>query len=311
MIPLWQILIGPLATESFRKIVVELRKRGKNPHKEAIDKIFERNKTLKGQAKVKDAIKSALEKNVENKLSPKEVKERFRYLSREISSEDERIIDLACREIREKLLIALKSLEDPSYEILRILTEIHLPEIENILKKDEITKPKLFREIPAWIDFEEGFFVKREKQAQRIFERLKIHNIHVVHGVPTSGKSNFVKYLGYKLAKKNYCVFYIGLKEHMIGRLFEDIKKIIGREECILIIDDNHLDLKNEMQTLMDITKNKALKIIISTRPLSEELYTHTKDRVQEYIKGEEYSTRLVPKEIIGELIEKYSEKII
>jgi len=308
---IWELLIGKVASESFSKVAKSLIKSGKRPQEEAIDKIFDDHHLLKKEEYngVRTAVKEALNYKIEDKLSPDKTKRKFEYLCHQASPDEIKKIELACREVLEKFEIALKTIVgDPNYEILKILMETHLPEIECILKKNEITDPELFRESPTWVDFEKGYFVKREKQIKKVLQALETHNIHVIYGVPTSGKSNFVKYLGFELAKRS-CVFYIGLKEHDIAQLFEGIKKIINKRECVLIIDDAHLNLK-EVQTLIDIAKNKVLKLIIATRPLSDELYkTHTSGRVQKYIKDKKYSTELSPEEILDGLIDKYVEK--
>ena len=186
MYSLWEILAKVGISESFRKVMERMIKSGKDPRKEAIDKIFSGSDIL---GEYKNEIIDAMEKTIiKYKLKDKSylnkdfliktVRKEFEYLFHAPNEEETKKIEIACEEVFENYKIALKTiLQDPHYEILKILTEIHLPEIESILKKEECLakkdkiEPKFFRESPLWIDFEEDYFVKREKKNTLVSEQ--------------------------------------------------------------------------------------------------------------------------------------------
>lgn len=137
------------------------------------------------------------------------------------------------------------------------------------LKKGVEKKGKFFRkEGPLWIDFEEGYVVKRD-EVEKIIDCFKAgwDQILLV-GSAASGKSVIARNVGFELANK-YGVFYISTKmfeTHKIDAIFNDILKL--KSDSHVIIEDAHLYPDYCDALIKNIVANKTkVKVLFTTRP--------------------------------------------
>jgi hypothetical protein len=148
-----------------------------------------------------------------------------------------------------------------------------LPTIQSVLKKNhpdpQLSKGMFFRKEPAWVDFEEGFIVER-KEVDEIIGMLEKYRTHLVLGEPAAGKSVVLKNVGFKLAKDNPHVYYVGLKADLdqLKSCFEQILKVKDGQP-VLIIDDAHLQLSACERLLRELRSVESeIKVLIGSRPI-------------------------------------------
>lgn len=154
-------------------------------------------------------------------------------------------------------------------------SEVIVPTIQSVLRKDrpdaQFSKGMFFRKEPAWVDFEEGFIFERKK-VDEIIETLKKCNVHLVVGKPGAGKSVVLKNVGFKLAKRNLPVLYVGLKTYS-DKLRPCFKLILRmkKKRAVLIIDDAHLQPSACEEIIRELSSaNSKIKVLIGSRPLEE-----------------------------------------
>jgi len=203
--------------------------------------------------------------------------------------------------------------EHPMYELYKLLTVITIPSItsESYLDKDCILddKPDLFRPDPKWIDFEKGYFIERDEKV-KLLSKLQRENLHIIYGDPSSGKSHFVRYLGYLFLKEAYEVYILELKKGKIREQFKkDVAVLAERRRCVLIIDDAHLDV-NGVDYVLDMVRGKDLILIVSTRPLGSKSDRYPKSTLERIMKDKKVSTELASMEIAPRIVVLYSTLI-
>lgn len=205
-------------------------------------------------------------------------------------------IDILKNEISRKL----KDIENE----LKILTEVRLVTIEKFLEKDSklYNKPELFRKQgPLWIDFDSGY-VYEHPIINEIIKKLENENLIVIKGKPASGKSTILRYIGYKLSKNYWDVYYIDLKSFNKQRSLE-IDKI---KHGLIIIDDAHLDL----DLIEDILNNKPnAKLIIGSRDIEIEKRKGpaSQNKFQDYLKS---AIKIVVADSADEIINLFENMI-
>jgi len=184
-----------------------------------------------------------------------------------------------------RLVLAIKSqldrMEATERRIEERITRIDeerrviVPTIQSVLRKKhpdpQLSKGMFFRKEPAWVDFEEGFIFER-KEVNEVIERLKKCNVHLVVGEPAAGKSVVLKNVGFKLAKRNLHVYYVGLKTYSdkLRPCFEQILRM-KKEQAVLIIDDAHLQPSACEELIRELYSAKSkIKVLIGSRPIDE-----------------------------------------
>ena len=126
-----------------------------------------------------------------------------------------------------------------------------LPSIEAVLEKDNARKPEAFYELtepwPLWHDFEREYVIER-REVDQIITSLWECDLQLVVGEPGAGKSTFLKHVGFKLASKGRCAYFIEMKgcprERAHDYLFHSIPSRAD-DEVVVIINNahRHLDL--------------------------------------------------------------------
>lgn len=153
-------------------------------------------------------------------------------------------------------------------------SRVVVPTMQAALRKNQpdpqLSKGMFFRKEPAWVDFEEGFIFER-KEVNKIIEGLKKCNVHLVVGTPAAGKSVVLKNVGFKLAKRNLHVYYVGLKTYSdkLRPCFEQVLRM--KSQLVLIIDDAHLQPSACEELIRELRSAKSeIKVLIGSGPLEE-----------------------------------------
>lgn len=182
------------------------------------------------------------------------------------------------------------------------ITELGPITIEKVLSKDLIESGEFFRKEPLWIDFEQGFIIKRD-EIDEIIEKIKSNKVQMLIGYPASGKSIVLKYVGYELAQNGSKVFFIDLQNHDIDEvssLLEEIDK--AYETPIIILDDIHIYLDECKKIIKTFEKSAKGRLIVGSR-ISTRLDSHPK-----YISEFEnvVKTKIKAKPIADKIIEHF-----
>jgi len=192
--------------------------------------------------------------------------------------------DVRLDEIEDELRARGLVLDAIKNQLDRIEEKIHamasesrviVPTIQAVLRKNhpdpQLSKGMFFRKEPAWVDFEEGFIFER-KEVNKIIERLKKCNVHLVVGTPAAGKSVVLKNVGFKLAKRNLHVYYVGLKTYSdrFRPCFEQILRM-KESQPVLIIDDANLQPSACEELIRELRSAKSeINVLIGSGPLEE-----------------------------------------
>ncbi len=145
----------------------------------------------------------------------------------------------------------------------------YLFKIESELKKGKVKEGKFFRnEGPLWIDFEEGYVIKRD-EVNKIKDTFKSGSQYIMLvGGAASGKSVIARNIGFELAEESD-VFYINSKifeTHKVDTIFESILKLKGN--TLVIIEDVHLYPEHCSDLIKQLSdKETDIKILFTARP--------------------------------------------
>lgn len=184
-------------------------------------------------------------------------------------------------------------------------------DIQSVLRKNEISEGVFFRIQPAWVDYKQGFIVKR-KEVTDIIEKLNNNKIQLVLGAPASGKSVILKNVGYKLAKDNDKIHIIELKKYSIDEIklvFENILKI--NNESIFIVDDAHLYLSHCERLVNDFKSSGKGKLIVGSRDTKEIIEEHPREGVEHELLRElsKNAIHIEAQDVTEEIIQTFLEE--
>ncbi|HEC92183.1 MAG TPA: hypothetical protein ENI51_04190, partial [Candidatus Atribacteria bacterium] len=318
---LLDLLASAVLGEAVHMAVLKLRESRKDPYKEALNLIIDDLKGIGYRKEIRDCLQNTLLNDVEaynkDKITDFLYKKSLIVYEKDTykpNEEEKKEIKKVCEYVYKKFPNAFSFTikKDPSYELFKILTSITIPPIEfsSYLDKQCIhdNESDLFRPEPKWIDFEQGHFIEREEKKE-VLSKLEENNIHVIYGDPSSGKTHFVRYLGYLLLKENNDVYIIDLKEGKIEESYKkDLTILADRDRTVLIIDDAHLDI-NGVDYIIGKVEGKNLKLIISTRKLEdfqEKQSPHS--LLKKCIRDRRFSTELESIDIASRMVDLYSK---
>lgn len=182
--------------------------------------------------------------------------------------------------------------------------ELKSKRIDFLLDKDKkrFKEPDFFRPYgPMWIDFENQYIVLREEEIEKTLKTFEKNNIVSVNGAPASGKSVFLKSLGYKLAEEiGADVYYFDLNESSI--FDNDIKNIAKLKNAYILIDNAHRN-REYADNLAKEMLGTSINIIISTRDELSNYFLKYYYHLQFLIKD---SIVISPAEIADKIINRY-----
>jgi hypothetical protein len=143
--------------------------------------------------------------------------------------------------------------------------KLQLPEIQEILYKDEVTEGMFFRIEPAWPDFEKKYVLERI-EVDELINNLEQNKIQTLIGDAGSGKSIILKTVGFRMA--NYkTVYYLDFKKYDVTELKKYLREIAkSKERAIFILDDIHLYYEECEKLLNDYRKSGRGWIIAGSR---------------------------------------------
>lgn len=211
------------------------------------------------------------------------------------------------------------------------LLQLNMKDIDEIFVSVETTNSKHVKKVESYVQFDEDGKTKPKtvEDIDGLDEVINSDKNFIVHGIPTSGKTLFLKRLGIRLikAKKNNLVFYFEFSEIIdfkTGKLFDLDQKMIeqyksrtSNEQLIIenydkvtLLLDSFDDVKNEelkcnildsVENYISKTPLKKLQVVIAMRT------TEIIDKEKKL--GEFEKTELLPFNISQAL--KLVEKII
>ena len=318
---LLDLLASAVLGETVHRIVLKLRESEKDPYKEALKLIMDDLKTKGYKKEIIHCLQNTLLNNIDTHTRDKipdllceKCLIEYERVTHKPNEEEKKEIKEVCEYLYKNFsnTFSFTIKKDPRYELYKILTSITIPSIElsSYLDKECIhyNKPDLFKLEPKWIDFEKGHFIEREEK-EKVLSSIEENNVHVIYGDPSSGKTHFVRYLGYLLLKENNDVYIIDLKEGKIGESYKrDLGILADRNRTVLIIDDAHLDTTG-VDYIIGNVERKNLKLIISTRKLEKsqkEQSSHS--LLKKYIGDKRFSTELKSIDIASRMVDLYSK---
>ncbi len=147
-----------------------------------------------------------------------------------------------------------------------IYLEIEKNSIEHVLRKDQVFESK--QKIPVWSNFEEGKIVER-RVLKECIQELEKQKRTIVLGDSASGKSVFLKHVGFILAKKRP-VYYLSFKEENREKI-EELCKILlyDRKEPLIILDDIHENL-NSFNNICKLHNASSKSLVLAGTRLIE-----------------------------------------
>ncbi len=199
-----------------------------------------------------------------------------------------------------------KKLSDIS--ISNTIFDLQFDDIEQVFVNVQTTYSKELKKINNYISFDKNDNKFKEEEIEDAKEILNSNKNFIVHGIPTSGKTLFLKRIGLKALNANQrkpnAVFYFDLQNHKSSQLH--IKNLVKRQYKALVkgevFDENQflkvillfdsidfikcskikLSFYNEIEAFSKAPENKDYQIIIATRSFgfiqTNELFKGFKD---------------------------------
>jgi hypothetical protein len=158
--------------------------------------------------------------------------------------------------------------------------QVSLPKIDTVLKRGKFegegyTNFLSNRKEPYWTDFEEGYIARRP-EVDSIISKLQEKDIHLILGLPSSGKTVIAKNIGFLLRKEGYDVFILELKKENleVSDVLKEISKM-QKGKSLLIIDDIHIGLTEDgkliCNELIRRIGDSKIKLLLVGRDVNEE----------------------------------------
>tara|TARA_Y100000385_G_scaffold141507_1_gene146896 strand:- start:849 stop:3248 length:2400 start_codon:yes stop_codon:yes gene_type:complete len=186
--------------------------------------------------------------------------------------------------------------------------DMKFDDIEQVFVNVQTTYSKELKKINNYIEFDAGDSKYKEEDVEGSNEILNSNKDFIIHGIPTSGKTLFIKRIGLKALNSNKpkpnAVFYFDLQNHssldidideLIKSQFQELTK--GEEfnikefsKTILLFDsidfikdfDIRLSIYQQIEKYSIENKEKKYQIILATRSFnfiqSQELFEDFKD---------------------------------
>ena len=186
--------------------------------------------------------------------------------------------------------------------------DMKFDDIEQVFVNVQTTYSKELKKINNYIEFDAGDSKYKEEDVEGSNEILNSNKDFIIHGIPTSGKTLFLKRIGLKALNSNKpkpnAVFYFDLQNHssldidideLIKSQFQELTK--GEEfnikefsKTILLFDsidfikdfDIRLSIYQQIEKYSIENKEKKYQIILATRSFnfiqSQELFEDFKD---------------------------------